>query len=89
MIAPSRLTKYTPLYGDKDGEGMVTQFDMGDANQLVLLNSTLGLKTLTIIEWALKSVNSLRSEKSLPKVEIGSIPLDDSETFQEIKKAGL
>ena len=87
VIAPSRLTKYTPLYGDKDGEGMVTQFDMGDVESIGLVKfDLLGLKTLTIIEWALKSLNSLRLNKSLSKVEIGSIPLDDSETFQAIQK---
>ena len=87
VIAPSRLTKYTPLYGDKDANGMVTQFDMGDVESIGLVKfDLLGLKTLTIIEWALKSVNSLRLKKSLSKVNIGTIPLDDPETFQEIQK---
>ena len=87
VIAPCKLTKYTPLYGDKDGEGMVTQFDMGDVESIGLVKfDLLGLKTLTIIEWALKSVNSLRLKKSLSEIEIGTIPLDDSETFREIQK---
>ena len=63
---------------------------MGDVESIGLVKfDLLGLKTLTIIDWALKSVNSLRLKKSLSKVDIGTIPLDDSRPFRRSKKAKL
>ena len=57
VIAPERLVNYMPLYADKETEGMVTQFDMGDVESIGLVKfDLLGLRTLTIVDWAVNSI---------------------------------
>ncbi|MBM4200297.1 MAG: DNA polymerase III subunit alpha, partial [Gammaproteobacteria bacterium] len=58
VIAPSRLTDYTPLYCDAGGDNLVTQFDKDDVEAVGLVKfDFLGLRTLTIIDWTLKTIN--------------------------------
>ncbi len=88
VIAPSGLTRFTPLYCEKDSDGMVTQFDMGDIESVGLVKfDLLGLKTLTIIDIAIRSINRLRDRDSLSNIAIDEISLDDSETFKQIRNA--
>jgi DNA polymerase-3 subunit alpha len=59
VIAPSRLTDFSPLYCDSDGAGLVTQFDKNDVEDAGLVKfDFLGLRTLTIIDWALAIINA-------------------------------
>ena len=51
VIAPTKLTDFTPLYCEADGSSLVTQFDKDDAEAVGLVKfDFLGLRTLTIIE---------------------------------------
>ncbi|MDH3441335.1 MAG: DNA polymerase III subunit alpha, partial [Gammaproteobacteria bacterium] len=80
VIAPSELTDFTPLYCEEGGANLVTQLDKDDVEAAGLVKfDFLGLKTLTIIDWAVQTVNALDSSR---KLDISSIPLDDPKTFQ-------
>lgn len=88
VIAPTKLTDFSPLYCDEAGGGLVTQFDKKDVEEAGLVKfDFLGLRTLTIIDWALKIINARAAEKQLAPVDIADIPLDDSATFNLLKQA--
>ena len=80
VIAPSDLTNFTPIYCEQGGAGMVSQFDKDDVEAIGLVKfDFLGLRTLTIIDWTVKSINARNPSQTL---EIERIPLDDAETFK-------
>ena len=87
VISPSRLTDFTPLYCEPGGQGLVTQFDKDDVEAVGLVKfDFLGLRTLTIIDWALQTVNRQREQEGKEPIDIASIPLDDKETFDLLKR---
>src|SRR6266446_2066003 len=64
VIAPSVLTDFAPLYCDEAGTNVVTQFDKDDVEAAGLVKfDFLGLRTLTIIDWALKIINGIRAQR--------------------------
>ncbi len=88
VIAPTRLTDFSPLYCDEAGGGLVTQFDKNDVEEAGLVKfDFLGLRTLTIIDWALKMINVRLAETGEAPIDIVDIPLDDTPTFDLLKKA--
>tara|TARA_R110001592_G_scaffold59905_3_gene182014 strand:+ start:24332 stop:27853 length:3522 start_codon:yes stop_codon:yes gene_type:complete len=88
VIAPTKLTDFSALYCDELGGGLVTQFDKNDVEEAGLVKfDFLGLRTLTIVDWALKMINPrLRAEGKEP-VNIDHIPLDDRASFELLKTA--
>ena len=83
VIAPSKLTDFTPLYCEQDGQGLVTQLDKDDVESIGLVKfDFLGLRTLTIIDCALKTINAAQNTSPETAVNIEQIPLDDSATFK-------
>ncbi len=88
VIAPSKLTDFAPLFCDETGSGLVTQFDKGDVEDAGLVKfDFLGLRTLTIIDWALKIINAQRAKADEAPLDIMAIPLDDAPTFSLLKSA--
>lgn len=86
VIAPSQLIDFSPLYCEPGGENLVTQFDKDDVEAVGLVKfDFLGLRTLTIIDWALETINKQRAEKDAPPVDIAQIPLDDPDTYKLLK----
>ena len=86
VIAPTRLTDFTPLYCDENGESLVTQFDKNDVETAGLVKfDFLGLRTLTIIDWAVKMINESASDGA--EINITRIPLDDDEVYDLLRKA--
>ena len=82
VIAPTRLTDFAPLYCDEQGEGLVTQFDKDDVEKAGLVKfDFLGLRTLTIVDWAAAMINPRLQNEGKPPLDIATIPLDDSDTF--------
>ncbi len=80
VISPSDLTDFTPLYCEPGGSGLVSQYDKDDVEAVGLVKfDFLGLRTLTIIDWAVRTINARRSGD---KLEIDRIPLDDVDTFK-------
>ena len=85
VIAPSDLTTFMPLYCEPDG-GTLTQFDKDDVESIGLVKfDFLGLKTLTIIDRAVKLINKNRARENLDPVLIDEIPLDDAVTYELLK----
>jgi len=88
VIAPTKITDFSPLYCDDDGGSLVTQFDKNDVEDAGLVKfDFLGLRTLTIIDWALKMINPRREKRGLKPLDISEIPLDDPASFVMLKKA--
>ena len=86
VIAPSRLTDFTPLYCEQGSETVVSQFDKDDVEAVGLVKfDFLGLRTLTIIDRALHTVNAERAAAGDPAIDISTIPLDDTATFDLLK----
>jgi DNA polymerase-3 subunit alpha len=83
VIAPSPLTDFTPLFCEAGGGSMVTQFDKDDVETIGLVKfDFLGLRTLTIIDWALKTINELRAQASEDPIELENLPMDDPAAFK-------
>ncbi|MGQ0657697.1 MAG: DNA polymerase III subunit alpha [Chromatiales bacterium] len=83
VIAPSALSDFMPLYCEQGASTAVTQLDMGDVEAIGLVKfDFLGLRTLTIIDWAVKEVNRERLEQGVPPLDINRLPLDDKHTYQ-------
>ena len=83
VIAPSKLTDFTPLYCEAGGGSIVTQFDKNDVETIGLVKfDFLGLRTLTIIDWALKTINRQRADDGEAAIELEKLPLNDPEAFR-------
>ncbi len=88
VIAPGKLTDFSPLYCEPDGSNLVTQYDKDDVEAAGLVKfDFLGLRTLTIIDWALKTVNAERAGQDLEPIDIVDIPVDDPAAFELLKSA--
>lgn len=86
VIAPSRLTDFTPLYCEQGGGNLVTQFDKDDVEAVGLVKfDFLGLRTLTIIDWAVETINQMKISQGEASIDIASIPLDDEASFDLLK----
>jgi DNA polymerase-3 subunit alpha len=88
VISPTTITDFAPIYADAEGHFPVTQFDKNDVETAGLVKfDFLGLRTLTIIDWALGLINPrLEREGKLPVV-IESIPLQDQASFNLLQNA--
>ncbi|MET0893594.1 MAG: DNA polymerase III subunit alpha, partial [Pseudoxanthomonas sp.] len=89
VIAPSPLSDFCPLFAEHDegarGRNPVTQFDKDDVEAVGLVKfDFLGLRTLTIIDWAVKAINQRHARAGLPPVDITTIPLDDASVYRDI-----
>jgi DNA polymerase III subunit alpha len=86
VIAPTVLTDFTPLYCEASGDNLVTQFDKDDVEAVGLVKfDFLGLRTLTIVDWALKTVNAQRRQADESAIDITKIPVDDVKAFNLLK----
>ncbi|MGY0611649.1 DNA polymerase III subunit alpha [Luteimonas sp. A501] len=93
VIAPSPLSDFCPLFAEHDGDGggrnPVTQFDKDDVEAVGLVKfDFLGLRTLTIIDWAVKAINKRLAGQATAGgdapalVDITKLPLDDARTYE-------
>ncbi len=88
VISPTVLTDFSPLYCEEGGQGVVTQFDKDDVEAVGLVKfDFLGLRTLTIIDWAVKHVNRRMEKENKPLLDIEQLPLDDKSTFDLLQAA--
>ncbi len=87
VIAPTVITDFAPLYCDSEGHNPVTQFDKNDVETAGLVKfDFLGLRTLTIIDWALQMINPHLAKKGKDPVRIEAIPLDDPASFRLLQR---
>lgn len=88
VISPTLITDFSPLYCDSEGKHPVTHFDKNDVEYAGLVKfDFLGLRTLTIIKWALEMINARLAKEGKPRVDINSISLKDEASFNLLKKA--
>jgi DNA polymerase-3 subunit alpha len=81
VIAPSQLTDFMPLFVDEN-ETSLTQLDKDDLESIGLVKfDFLGLKTLTIVDRAVATINAAREAAGEPLVNLDEIPYDDAKTY--------
>jgi len=87
VIAPSPLSDFVPIYCEPGGQGVVSQFDKDDVEAIGLVKfDFLGLRTLTIIDWAVQAINRVRIKQGEEGLDINLLPLDDAQTYEMIKR---
>ncbi|MGM0677020.1 DNA polymerase III subunit alpha [Ectothiorhodospira marina] len=87
VIAPTTLTDFSPLFCEPGGQGVVTHFDKDDVEAIGLVKfDFLGLRTLTIIDWAVHNINARRQEAGEALLDINDVPLEDQATFSLLKR---
>src|SRR5207237_2256904 len=75
VIGDKPLTDYVPLQQKGDGQEVVTQFAMGDVEQLGLLKMDfLGLRNLDVVDTTTDLLGG--------QLDIAAIPLDDGKTYE-------
>lgn len=88
VISPTKITDFCPLYCDEEGENPVTQFDKNDIEYIGLVKfDFLGLRTLTIINYAVELINKKLEFHKKKLININSIPLNDIKSFDLLKKS--
>jgi DNA polymerase-3 subunit alpha len=84
IIGRDPLVETAPLFKDPREEGKVVQWDMGNAEKVGLIKfDFLGLKTLTVIDLAVRLV---RKQPGCDAFDISTIPMDDAKTFQLMQR---
>jgi len=87
VIAPSVLTDFAPLYCEAGGGSVVTQFDKDDVEAAGLVKfDFLGLRTLTIIDWAVRTIDAERAARGEPPLDLTAMPMDDPQTYALMKR---
>ncbi|GAB3488553.1 DNA polymerase III subunit alpha [Marinomonas epiphytica] len=88
VIAPTKLVDFAPLYCEEDGSGLVTQYDKNDVEEAGLVKfDFLGLKTLTVVDWAVKNIDTINAREGKPPLDISLIDLEDKSTYDLLKRA--
>lgn len=83
VIAPSKLTNFTPLYCEAGELQTITQFDKNDVETIGLVKfDFLGLRTLTVIDWALQTIRQRQIKPGDATLDISKLPLNDAKTFK-------
>ncbi len=86
VISPTTITDFAPLYCDAEGKNPVTQFDKNDVEYAGLVKfDFLGLRTLTIIQWALDMLNPVLQAKGEPPIDIAAISTTDPKSFKVLQ----
>ncbi|MCH7781374.1 MAG: DNA polymerase III subunit alpha, partial [Acidobacteria bacterium] len=90
VIAPKPIVEYAPLYrGTKEGDEVTTQWDKDEIEEIGLLKMDfLGLKTLTLIEDCLNSIEQHTGSRP----DMKRLSLDDGpvyELFSRARTAGI
>ncbi|MES1944181.1 DNA polymerase III subunit alpha [Salinisphaera sp. PC39] len=86
VIAPDELIEFTPLYCEANGGNRVTQFDKDDVEAVGLVKfDFLGLRTLTIIDRAVRIANERLRAAGADEIDIRGLPLDDEASFELLR----
>ena len=90
LIAPGRLTDFTPLYAQPGspnvGANVVSQYDKDDVEAAGLVKfDFLGLTTLTILDWTVELIRKLYDDQRAFALE--DIPLDDPRAYDVFRRA--
>lgn len=86
VIAPSLLEDFAPLYCEQDSQSVMTQFDKDDVEAAGLVKfDFLGLRTLTVIAGALRTIDSARAIEGFEPLNLATLPMNDTTTFNLLK----
>ena len=82
LIAPGKLTDFCPLYCQPGAEGsVVSQYDKDDVEAVGLVKfDFLGLRNLTILDWAVRYVQRFNPSKR--DFDVMALPLDDKNAYK-------
>ena len=81
VIAPGSISDFCPVYVDRQSDSVMTQYDKDDVEKIGLVKfDFLGLRTLTVIDRAVKSINKNLDESK--KIDLNNIPLNDEKVFK-------
>jgi len=87
VIAPAPITDFCPLHQEAEADTPVTHYDMKDVEEVGLVKfDFLGLRTLTIIHWAVEAINVRRLRGGESAMDIDALPLDDAATYTLLKR---
>lgn len=88
VISPTTITDFSPLYCDDEGKNPVTQFDKNDVEDAGLVKfDFLGLRTLTILQWAIEIADEKLLKQGKEPIDIARIPLEDPASFKVLLAA--
>ena len=88
VISPTTITDFAPLYCDEEGKNPVTQFDKNDVEDAGLVKfDFLGLRTLTILQWAIEMADVKLLKEGKEPIDITRIPLEDRASFKVLLKS--
>ena len=88
VIAPTKITDFSAIYTDENGGSLITQFDKDDVERAGLVKfDFLGLRTLTIIDNAVKSINQRNASQGRADIKIETLPLDDPAIYADLREA--
>jgi DNA polymerase-3 subunit alpha len=83
VIAPGALSDFCPTYLDRQSSALMTQYDKDDVEKIGLVKfDFLGLRTLTVIDWATKSINNFLDHQNKQPLDLNAIKLDDPKVFE-------
>ncbi len=87
LIAPGKLTDFCPLYCQPGQENSaVSQFDKDDVEAAGLVKfDFLGLRNLTILDWAVRYVRQFNETKR--DFDVMALPLDDQAAYKVLTDA--
>ena len=84
LIAPGKISDYSPVYQADESASPVSMYDKGDVEDVGLVKfDFLGLRNLTIIEMAQNNIKNTTGDI----VDVGKIPLDDQAAYQIFRDA--
>ena len=83
VIAPGSIADFCPTYFDPQSNSVMTQFDKDDVETIGLVKfDFLGLRTLTVIDRAVKTINEHLSSQNEVPLDLNSLSLDDVKVFE-------
>ena len=85
VIAPEPISEFSPLYWEHGMSQAVTQFDKDDLESIGLVKfDFLGLRTLTVIDWAVKLINHDRVEAGETELDLERLEPNDPDVYKLI-----
>ncbi|MBC7785893.1 MAG: DNA polymerase III subunit alpha [Methylophilaceae bacterium] len=88
LIAPGKISDFSPIYCQPNGDSLVSQYDKDDVEAVGLVKfDFLGLRTLTILDMAMENTNKQRAAEGLTPLDFTTLPLDDKATYNLLKSS--
>ena len=82
LIAPGKLTDFCPLYSTDGAQSVISQFDKDDVERIGLVKfDFLGLTTLTVLDWAVRTIRAMKLCPGDETFSLEGIALDDPATY--------